>query len=155
MSIFNEMVPVGKKFVSPGRTIGEGEFSLLTTLTWTTSEIHSNAEYMKDTQFGERILAGPCVLALLIGLAGRGPFQHVLRQDGLHTIAMLGMDEVRFKNPMLPGDTITAHSEVLEVRPSNKNPKRAIIRIKDSAVNQKGELLVEAIRASMVELKEG
>lgn len=146
---------MGKKFVSQGRTIGEGEFALLTTLTWTTTEIHSNAEYMKDSQFGERILAGPCVLALLIGLASRGPFQYVLRQDGLHTIALLGMDEVRFKAPLLPGDTITAHSEVLEVRPSNKNPKRAIVRIRDSAINQKGELLVDAIRASMVELREG
>ncbi len=155
MSTFNELIPVGKKFVSQGRTIGEGEFALLTTLTWTTTEIHSNAEYMKDSQFGERILAGPCVLALLIGLASRGPFQHVLRQDGLHTIALLGMDEVRFKAPLLPGDTITAHTEVLEVRPSHKNPKRAIVRIRDSAVNQKGEMLVDAIRASMVELREG
>jgi acyl dehydratase len=154
MSSFNELIPVGKKFVSQGRTIGEGDFTLLTNLTWTTSDLHSNKEYMKDTQFGERILAGPCVLALIIGLAGRGPFNEVLHQDGLHTIALLGMDELRFKAPVKPGDTLTAHTEVLEVRPSHKNPKRAIVRIRDSAVNQNGELVMEGLRASMVELRD-
>jgi acyl dehydratase len=67
---------------------------------------------------------------------------------------MLGMDEVRFKAPVQPGDTLTAHTEVLEVRPSSKNPKRAIVRIRDSAVNQRGELVMEGIRASMVELRD-
>ena len=154
MSSFTELIPVGKKFISQGRTIGEGDFTLITNLTWTHSDIHADREYMRNKQFGERILAGPCVAAIVVGLSGTGPFHNVLRQDKLHVVAMLGMDELRFKNPVKPGDTLTAYTEVVEVRPSRGNPKRAIVRIKDSAVNQNGELVMEGFRASLVELQE-
>ena len=53
-------LPIGEKSRSTGRTITEGEFALLTDITWTIGELHSNAVYgMQHTSFGERALGGP------------------------------------------------------------------------------------------------
>ena len=152
MSIFDELLPIGQKFTSPGRTISEGDFTLLTNLTWTTAEIHSNREYMKKTQFGDMILAGPCTVAVMIGMNGRGAFGMLFEEGKVRVVALLGLDEIRFRAPVLPGDTLTAHAELLDVRPSQKNPRRGILRVKDSATNQKGELVVESIRTMMIEI---
>lgn len=152
MSIFDELLPIGKKFTSQGRTISEGDFAQITNATWTTGELHSNREYMKNTQFGDMILAGPCTVAVMIGLNGRGPFGRLFEGGRLRVVALLGLDEVRFRSPVLPGDTITGHAELLNVRPSQKDPRRGILRVKETATNQRDELLVESIRTMMVEL---
>ena len=65
------LIPVGQVFVSPGRTISEGDFTLLTSLTWNTTIIHTDKEFMKTTEFGERILDGPSLLACAAGLSHR------------------------------------------------------------------------------------
>lgn len=152
MATLQELVPVGKQFVSIGRTIGEGDFTLLTNLTWTTSNIHSNREYMKQTQFGERILAGPCVLACVVGLASTSGVMQQLNQNGLRTVALLGFEGVRFSAPVKPGDTLTVHSQILGLRPSGKNSKRAVAQIRDVAFNQDGQEVMSATRFSLIEL---
>jgi len=152
MSIFDELLPIGRKFTSPGRTISEGDFTLLTNLTWTTAEIHSNREYMKNTQFGDMILAGPCTVAVMIGMSSHGPFGALFDPSKLRIVALLGLDEIRFRAPVLPGDTLTAYAELLDVRPSQKDPQRGILRVRDSATNQKGEQVAECIRTMMIEV---
>ena len=80
-------MPVGRRSTSPGRTIGEGEFGLLTSLTWTNDELHSNKEYMRASEFGERLLGGSVLLALVSGLYCQNPlfrdlFAEVIRGPG-------------------------------------------------------------------------
>lgn len=152
MAGFTELIPVGKKFVSKGRTITEGDFSLLTSLTWTVGEIHTNREYMKKTQFGEMILAGPCILACAVGLASTSGLRAAMEQDGLRTVALLGFEDVRFRSPLKPGDTMVVHSEILDIRPTSKNPKRGVMRVREVTFNQRGEAVMEATRAAMLEL---
>lgn len=152
MATFQELIPVGKKFVSEGRTIGEGDFTLLVNLTWSTSSIHSDSEYMRKTQFGERILPGPCVLACIIGLANTSGLRQVMYQDGLRTVALLGFDGVRFTGPVKPGDTLTVRSEILGVRPTSNNPKRGVVQVRDAVFNQDGQEVMSATRSTMVEM---
>ena len=149
-----ERFPIGKQFTSQSRTIGEGDFTLLTNITWTTGEIHTNQERMKKTPFGDRVLAGPCVLALVIGLAHRGPLGRVIYEDGVDVVALLGYDEVRFTNGLKPGDTITVHTQLAEARPSGKVPNRAILRLKEWATNQHGDVLLENRRSLLLEITE-
>ncbi|MBI3964038.1 MAG: MaoC family dehydratase [Chloroflexi bacterium] len=144
-------LPKGQKFKSQGRTITEGDLSLLTNLTWTTSELHSNAEYMKGTQFGNVILAGPCVLACVIGLAGTSGFRQALHASGNRLVAMLGFEEVKFKAPVLPGDTLRAETEIVDARASSSNPRRGILKIRDTCYKQTGEMVSESIRNAMFE----
>ena len=58
-------LPIGASVRSNGRTIGEGEFGLLNLLIGATSRLHTDREYMKTTQYGERILGGAAVLAIV------------------------------------------------------------------------------------------
>jgi len=152
MATFEQLIPVGKKFISPGRTIGEGDFTLLVNLTWSTGSIHVNREYMKGTQFGERILPGPCVLACMVGLAGAGGLRQATDHEGVRTVALLGFDGVRFTAPVKPGDTLTVHSEITAVRPTSKDPRRAVVLVRDVTLNQHGQEVMSATRSQMVEM---
>ena len=154
MGDITEKIPVGAKFKSIGRTLGEGDFSLITNLTWTTSELHSNYERMKDTQFGERILAGPCVAAVVVGLTGTSDLKRGLADAGVRLVAMLGMDNVRFKAPVKPNDTLWAETEITGARVSS-NPRRGVLTMIDRGINQRGEIVSEATRNALFEGLEG
>lgn len=152
MNNFEKLIPVGKKYISAGRTISEGDFTLLTNLTWTTDQLHTDREYMKQTPFGERILAGACVLACAIGLANRSGIDQALDNDKVKRVAALGFRKVIFSAPIKPGDTITVHSEILNVRPTSKDPKRAVVRIKETTFNQTGQEVMTHIRSILLEI---
>lgn len=150
MSALLEGLPYGEKFRSQGRTISEGDLSLLTNLTWTTSELHSNKEYMKNTPFGERMLAGPCVVACMVGLAGTSGFRHALHARQARLVAMLGLENVRFTAPVLPGDTLWVETQIIDARETS-NPKRGVMRIQERGYKQTGEQVCEYVRIALFE----
>lgn len=145
-----EGLPIGQRFESGGRTISEGEFALLTDLTWTLSLLHTDVEFMKGTQFGERILAGPGVLGITLGMLTTRGLNEWLRGRGLRPLALMGYEQVRFLAPVKPGDTLYAETEIVEARATSK-PSRGIIKFKDVAKNQRGEVVMEALRTMLVE----
>ena len=141
MKIFAEAFPVGRKFFSQGRTIDEGDFTLLNNLTWNNERFTADAEYMKKAQFGERILAGPCVLAVATGLmVQNSAYSKLLYQSPLQPLVFLGIDEWRMRAPVRVGDTIRAIAEIVEVRPTSK-PNKAVVKIKFEVFNQCQELV--------------
>ena len=150
MSDIFQRVPIGKTFVSPGRTISEGDFSLLVNLTWATSPIHTDAEYMKSTPFGERIFPGVCALSMAIGLANTSGFRPFLRSLGLGILSLLAIDNVRFPAPLFSGDTISVETEFVEARATSK-PHRGLIRLKETVRKQTGDIVVEYSRLEMYE----
>ncbi|MBI2321020.1 MAG: MaoC family dehydratase N-terminal domain-containing protein [Chloroflexi bacterium] len=150
MSALLEGLPCEQKFRSQGRTIGEGDLALLTNLTWTTSELHTNAEHMKQTPFGERMLAGPCVVACMVGLAGTSGFRQALHAANARLLAMLGMENVRFTAPVLPGDTVWVETEIADARETS-SPKRGVMRIQERGYKQTGEQVCEYLRIALFE----
>ena len=50
-----------------------------------------------------------------------------------------GLDELRWKAPVRPGDTLRTEVEVLEVRPSASRPDRGLARMRYGILNQRGE----------------
>ena len=147
MQVFVDGFPVGKKFVSQARTIGEGDFTLLHNLTWNTERFQADAEHMKSTQFGERILAGPCVLAVATGLmVSNGDYREMLFHPPFQELGFLGMDEWRMKAPVKVGDTLAVTAEIIEVRPTSK-PDRAVLRIRFEVFNQRQEIVMHFLAA--------
>ena len=144
-------ISYGEKRSSIGRTISEGDFSMLVNLNWTVGSIHADSEYMKSTSFGERILPGVCILSTTIGLANTSRVRGLMAQQGLQLVALLGFESVRFTSPVYPGDTITVESEILDARPSS-DPKRCVARLKDVTSRQTGEVVLEAVRTELYEL---
>lgn len=76
-----------------------------------------------------------------------------LAVEGLiHRVASMGspgVDEVRWLRPVRPGDTIIASGEILEVRPSASKPDRGVVRVRYTAVNQRGEPVLTMIGAGL------
>ena len=53
----------------------------------------------------------------------------------------LGVDELRWPQPVKPGDVLRLETEILDVRASRSKPDRGIIRVRNVTTNQRGEVV--------------
>ena len=139
---------VGEKAVSPGRTVTEADIVMFASLSGDWNELHTNAEYMKNSVFGQRIAHGMLTLSIASALgmrtSGRPPVE---------VLAFLGMDKVRFVAPVFIGDTIRVESEVIEARPSKSMPGAGILKSKNTVKNQRDEDVATWETAVMVSMR--
>lgn len=139
-------LPVGTTGRSVGRTIAEGEFALLNTLSWSFSEPHANSELMSQTSPGERVLSGPMLTAVVAGLHASGDhFNEIRSSFGLKFLAVLGID-AHFHAPVVPGDTIRADTTLVSTRASASRPGVGIMVFRDVARNQRDEVVLDMER---------
>ena len=97
--------------------------------------LHTDAEYMKGSIFGERIAHGLLGLSISSGLGTRAvprPFA---------TIAFLGL-RWRFKGPIKIGDTIKVRLKVMAKKETSK-PDRGVVTVQRAVLNQRGEVVQE------------
>jgi len=140
---FDEL-SVGQIFEHPiRRTITEADNVLITTLTHNPASLHLDAEYMKNTEFGQPIVNSCLTLSLMVGISVN---------DITHgtTVANLGWDEVRFPKPLFHGDTIHVESEVLELRDSRSRPDNGIATFAHRAFNHHDELVGVCKRTALM-----
>jgi len=52
-----------------------------------------------------------------------------------------GIDEVRWPQPVRPGDELHVESEILEVRPSKSRPQQGLLKVRTTTLNQNGEVV--------------
>jgi acyl dehydratase len=133
---FFEDCRVGDKAVSPGRTITETDVVLFAGFTGDWMPIHTDAEYARQTQFGERIAHGLLVLTAGIALLLR-PGQSPLLPEG--TTTLHEVERVRFVAPAKLGDTIHTEGEI--VRTTELDQARGSIAVRGEVKNQRNELL--------------
>ena len=86
-----------------GKTVGEIDNVLITNLVMNTAQGHSNEHQMERSPFKHRITFGGVTASLVIGLA--------MQDTGENAVAELGLNKVRFKTPVLHGDTLVVHAE--------------------------------------------
>jgi acyl dehydratase len=142
--LYFEEFSVGQIFDHPiRRTITETDNVLFTTMTHNPASLHLDAEYMKNTEFGQPLVNSCLTLGLMVGISVN---------DTTHgtTVANLGWDEVRFPKPLFHGDTIRVESEVLEVRDSKSRPDNGIVVFAHRAFNQDDELVGECKRSALM-----
>jgi acyl dehydratase len=138
-----EEIQVGDEYLSPGRTVTEADIVAFAGLSGDYNVLHTDAEFMRTSIFGERIAHGLLGLAIASGLGTRAtprPFA---------TIAFLGL-RWRFKGPIKIGDTIRVRLRVTDKRETSK-PDRGIVTIQRSVLNQRGEVVQEGDTEIMVE----
>jgi len=98
---------VGMRFETPRRTVTEADLVNFSGLSGDYNELHTDAEAMRASQFGERIAHGALILSMVTGLRSRlGIF------DGT-VIAFAEIRRWRFAAPVLIGDTIHAVNEIV------------------------------------------
>ena len=125
------------------RTITEADNVWFSALTHNPAPLHLDAEYMKDSEFGQRIVNSCLTLAFMVGIS-------VGDTTVGTTVANLGWDDVRFPKPLFHGDTIHIESEVLELRDSNSRPDNGIVIFAPRAYNQHDDLVGECKRSALM-----
>src|SRR5450631_460242 len=137
---------IGAEFKSSGRTVTEADIVMFAGLSGDYNSLHIDEEFCKQTQFGTRIAHGPLVYAIAAGLL----YQLHLYDDTL--IAFLGFDNLKFTKPVKPGDTIHARVKVLKKRETS-NPERGVMKRELKVLNQRGEVVQEALQAFLLKRK--
>src|SRR5712692_4266306 len=62
----------------------------------------------------------------------------------------LGVDELRWPNPVRPGDTLRVETEIVDLRASRSKPSHGIIRIRNTTTNQRSEIVQTMFASAMV-----
>jgi acyl dehydratase len=139
---FDDLV-VGQTFEHAiRRTVTETDNVLFTAMTHNPALLHLDEEYMKETEFGARIVNSAFTLGLMVGIS--------VGDTTLGTaIANLGWDEVRFPTPLFHGDTVHVTTEVIELRESKSRPEAGIVTFLHKAFNQKDQLVASCKRSGL------
>ncbi len=109
--LYFEDFSVGQRLTSVGRTITESDIMLFAGLTGDYNQLHTDAEFAKTTQFGQRIAHGLLGLSIAVGLLMR---TGVLEGTALAFREIL---EWKFIKPVFIGDTLHVEMEARELKP--------------------------------------
>lgn len=124
---------IGQEFVTKARTVTEADVVNFAALSWDTNQLHTDAEYAKESVFGERIAHGMLGIVIHSGLS-----QMLGIMEGT-ILAFLGMTW-KFHLPIKIGDTIHVVQRVKEMRETSKED-RGILTFEKELVNQRGEVI--------------
>lgn len=124
------------------RTVTETDNLLFSALTHNPAQLHLDAEYMKDSDYGQILVNSTFTLGLMVGVS--------VGDTTLGTaVANLGWDEVRFPAPVFIGDTLHIETEVFELRESKSRPTAGIVTYIHRAYNQRDELVASCKRSGL------
>jgi len=106
--------------------------------------IHTDKAFAEASAFGGLIASGwhTCAIAMRLLV------DNFL--DGVAAIASPGVDEIRWKKPVRPGDTLRMRWTILEVRKSRSKPDRGVLRALSEILNQDDEVVMSHIGMSMI-----
>jgi len=131
-----EALSPGDTFETPGRTITEADLVMHSGLTADWTELHTNADYARQGQFGERIVHGPFTYAVAVGLLLRtGVFERTLQ-------AFLGMTYMDLPRPTFVDDTVSVTAEVAECRALDSRDDAGVVRLDCTVTNGDGETVL-------------
>lgn len=109
--LYFEEFEVGRSIDSPGRTITEADIVNFAGISGDFTSIHTDAEYAKQTPFGQRVAHGLLGLSIASGLAVRtGAMEGTV-------LAFREINDWKFSLPIFIGDTIHVEMEIVENKP--------------------------------------
>lgn len=97
---------------------------------------HVDQAAAAESIFGGLIASGWHTCALTMRLLVDG----LLRKSA--SLGSPGVEQIRWVQPVRPGDTLHARVTVLESRPSQSKPDRGTLKIRTEVTNQRGELVM-------------
>jgi acyl dehydratase len=129
-----EEIEVGEVSESPGRTVTEADIVLFAGLSGDYNILHTDAEFMKSSIFGERIAHGLLGLAIQSGLFSRSGVAY----------ATIGTGTLRwkFKGPIKIGDTIRVRARVT-AKKEGEQGDRGVVSVERQVLNQRDEVVQE------------
>lgn len=138
-------IEVGDVIETAGRTITEADLANFAGVSGDFNHLHTDAERMRDSSFGERIAHGALVFSIATGLLWQA------RERPSHVVAFYGIDRLRFVSPVFVGETISVRSEVIE-KASREHPTASgTVRYGTTVSNGEGETVLSCELLSLVE----
>jgi acyl dehydratase len=135
---------IGEECITPSRTMTETDVVMFAAMSGDYNELHTSSEFMKDSQFGKRIVHGLLGLAVSHGLLFRTGFL-----EGT-AIAFLGVDSWKFQAPIFFGDTIRVKVKAAEKRPSKSKPDRGVVKLYLEVINQDDTVVQSGFKTLMI-----
>jgi acyl dehydratase len=128
------------------RTVTETDNLLFSAMTYNPQPLHIDAEFAKNSEFGQILVNGTFTFALMAGLSVSDTTLGVL-------VANLGYDKLVMPKPVFIGDTLRATTEIVELKESKSRPQAGIVTFKHEMINQRNEIVCQCLRMALVKRK--
>ncbi len=128
-----------------GRTIALSDTLLFTTLTLSFNPLYSNRAFAEAHGHPDIVVNPLLVFNVVLGMSVEdnseigGPF--------------VGVGNLTYRQPVYPGDTLTARSTTKAARLSASNPANGIVTWLTEGFNQRDELVIDFERSNLVRLR--
>jgi len=141
--LYFEEFYVGLHLTTPGRTVTESDVVNFAGISGDFNQIHTDAEYSKNTPFGARVAHGLLGLSIASGLA--------LRTGALEgtVMAFREINTWKFIKPVFIGDTIHVEMDVTETKALPRLAGGAVVITLD-VKNQNNETVMKGNWTTLV-----
>jgi 3-hydroxybutyryl-CoA dehydratase len=144
--MFFEEFSVGQHIISTARTVTESDVVTFAGLSGDYNQIHTDAEFSKNTPFGKRVAHGLLGIAIASGLAMRtGVLEGTV-------LAFREINEWKFSKPIFIGDTVHVELDVKEIKALPRLGGGSVI-IELSVKNQQEEVTMKGLWTVLVASK--
>ncbi|WP_436344236.1 MaoC family dehydratase [Natronorubrum sp. FCH18a] len=106
---------------------------------------HTDADAAAESAFGELVASGWHTASMCMRMLVDGPI------DDRASMGARGVDELRWKRPVKPGDTLSVRTEILDKHVSESDQKRGYVDSRVEGYNQDGDVVVSFIALGMIE----
>ncbi len=131
---FEDFVP-GETVALGSRAVGEAEI-IAFAQSYDPQWFHTDPVRAQESAFGGLVASGWHISAVFMRIFVDG----MLRESS--ALASPGVDELRWKKPLRPGDVLSATATVAEVMPSHTKPDRGLVKHDCTVTNQRGETVM-------------
>lgn len=109
---------------------------------------HLNMDAAAKTHFGRISASGWHTCAMTMRMMV--DHMDINKQAGLGSP---GVDELRWRKPVYPGDILRVETEVIEKRRSQSRPEMGIFKSRGRTINQDGEVVLEMISNGLIRVR--
>ncbi|MFC6836068.1 MaoC/PaaZ C-terminal domain-containing protein [Halomarina ordinaria] len=144
-SVF-ERTAVGGRVTTQGRTVTGADVTNFAGVSGDFNHLHTDAESMADSGFGERIAHGALVFSMMTGLL----WQSRSKEERDAVVAFYGVDRLRFRAPTFIGDTIHVELEVTEKEPRDHPVGNGVVTYDAEVVKGDGTVVLSCELRSLL-----
>jgi len=110
---------------------------------------HLSDEGARDTIFGSLAASGWHTAALTMKMMIGDPNQRVA------SLGSPGFDDLRWRRPVYPGDTLRVRLRCIDTKPSQSRPSMGIARFQVETLNQNDDVVMSFISIAMIARRPG
>lgn len=144
MRITYTSAETGDEFTTAARTVTEADITNFAGVSGDFNRLHTDAESMADSDFGERIAHGALVFSIATGLLWQA------RENHEDVVAFYGVDDLRFTAPVFVGDTVHVELEVIEKEPREHPEANGVVTTAARVLNQNDDVVLHCELLSLL-----